>query len=545
MPNEMNKDDALFQALEKRKKQRRRKILITVLVILVLAAIAIFIAVTTLRSRVRERFADNSQQTLSAQAERGTLSTVVSGSGVLQDVDLESVTVPAGVELLELVVKAQDHVEQGDILATVEASSVLTAMASLQEQLEALDKQIREASSDKVDSYIRSAVAGRVVTVYAEAGETVAQCMMDHGALALISLDGFLAVDISAELEPGSQVTVTLPDGAETTGTVDSLSGGTATLLISDDGPRPGDTAAVTLNGAALGSGELYIHQSLAVTGYAGTIQTVSAKENQRTYRNSVLFTLTDTATTARYDALLRSRSELEQTLLELLTLQRSGGVTAPFAGAVRTLDYNELTAPLAVATLAPGDAMVISLSVDETDILSLELGQTAEVTIPSLGEEPFAGTVTAIDLTSTASGTYSAEISLTKEADMLPGMTADVTVHISGVENTLLIPLEAVQQTRDRTFVYTTYDPETETFGGEKEITLGIRGSTQVEVLSGLEPGDTVWYIKQQTFMDFFSEMTGMDMSGIGGGSGNRPQGGGMPQGGMPQGGQMPGMGN
>ena len=43
--------------------------------------------------------------------------------------------------------------------------------------------------------------------------------------------------------------------------------------------------------------------------------------------RGSTLFSLTETSASASYNALLRSRSKKEETLLELLQIQRSSGL--------------------------------------------------------------------------------------------------------------------------------------------------------------------------------------------------------------------------
>ncbi len=541
---EQRKDDALFEQLGKNKKRRRRKVLFTILTVVLVLAVVLTGLVIYLRRTVRERFASGTDQVQSYEVKTGTLSTVVSGSGTLAEDGLEAVTVPEGVEVTKVLVKAGDTVAEGQILATVDAASVHTALASLQESLEALDKQISSAESDTVSSSVTTKVAGRVKQVFAQKGQTVSDCMVEHGALAVLSLDGYMAVTLQTDaLAPGDAVTVTREDGTELDGTVERSAGGYATVLVTDDGPAVGETVTVSLEGTVLGSGALAIHEPLAITGYAGTVQSVLVSENQRVYKGTGLFYLTDTATSVAYDSLLRSRQEQEQTLLELLALRSSGGVAAPFAGSVYTVDYDETLAPSAVATLSPDEKMTVTLTVDESDILSLALGQEAEITLSSLGDDPFRGTVTELDRTG-ASGSYTAVITLDKAGNMLPGMTASVSIRISGVENAVLIPIEALQQTRSRFYVYTSYDEETETFGGEVDVTVGLTGSTEVEILSGLEPGMTVYYTKELTIFDFFAS-SGMPMGGSGGmgampsGSqrGNGGSGGERPQGGFPGG--------
>jgi len=507
------------------------------------------IAVSYLRAHVRERFGTSGIDVRSAQVVSGTLRMEITGKGVLAEDDLESVTVPDGVTLTEVLVEAGDTVTEGQALAAVDMSSVLTAMATLQASLEDLDDQIADAADDKASTSVTTAVAGRVKQIWAEKGMAVTDCMVSHGALAVLSLDGFMAVDIPAgELKSGDAVTVIREDGKELPGTVDAVILGTATVLITDDGPRYGEAVTVTLGGAELGTGALYIHEPLAITGYAGTVQSVQVTENRKVYKNSVLFRLTDTATTHVYDALLRQRSEQEETLLELLELQRSGAVLAPFSGSVYSLDHDELLAPSALVTLSPDEQMTVTVTVAESDILALSEGLEAEITVSSVSDESFPGTVTEIDRTA-ATGSYTATVTLQKAEGMLPGMTASVSIRTDGVEDALLIPLEALYQTRNRAYVYTTFDPETETFGGEVEVTVGILGSDEVEILSGLSEGDTVWYREELDIFDFFAGMSGggMPSGGMpsgGGSGGGRPSGsgnsGGMPSG-MPSGG-MPG---
>lgn len=542
MSQEMNRDDALFEELSRKKKRRRRRIWITVLLILAVVGIALVITVGRLRASVRERFGGTGIEVLSYEVTRGTLSTVVSGKGILAEDNLETVTVPDGVTVEELLVEAGDSVTEGQTLATVDMPSVLTAMAALQSSLEDLDKQIADAADDEVSASVTTAVAGRVKILWAEKDMSVVDCMARHGALAVLSLDGFMAVDIPAgDLSSGDTVTVTRAEGKVLDGTVDAVRGGVATVLVTDDGPKYDEAVTVSLEGNVLGSGKLYIHEPMAITGYAGVVQMVQTAENRRVYKNTALFYLKDTATTHTYDALLRSRAEQEETLLELLKLQRTGAVLAPFTGSVYTADWDETLNPTGIVTLSPDEQMTITLSVDETDILSLELGQTAEVTISSLSEEPYEGVVTEVERSAAASGTYSAVVTVPKDRGMLPGMTASVNIRITGVENALLIPIEALHQTRDRAYVYTTYDPETETYGGQKDVTIGIMGSNEVEILSGLSEGELVWYTEEMTIFDFFAGMSGG--GGMGGNTGGqRPSGSGnMPSGGD-FGGQRPG---
>lgn len=318
-----NGDDALFEALGKSRKAKKRKILRTVLIIAVVLVAALTAGVSILQRQVRKQFASSSQEVLRAAAERGTISTVVSGSGTLTNVDTETVSVPSGVEVTEILVEFGDTVSEGDLLATVDMASVRAAMSDLQGKIENLDDQIADADGDTVSSYVSAGVPGRVKAIYAEKGKLVEDVMVEHGGLAEISLDGCMAADIETDaLSEGDRVTVVLSDGEEMGGTVEKTVGGTATVLVTDNGPENGEAVTVkSESGAELGSGTLYIHNALTVTGYAGTVSTVDAVLNQKVYASTTLFTLKDTSTSASYDALLRERSEKEETLLKLLQI--------------------------------------------------------------------------------------------------------------------------------------------------------------------------------------------------------------------------------
>ena len=530
-PNEQ--DDILFEQLKKAKRRKRRKVVITVLVLLLLAGAGIVTAVTVLRNRVRTQFAAATAEVLSYEAERGRISTTVSGSGSLSYPDSEDITVPGGVEVEEILVRPGDTLNEGDTIAAVDVNSVMTALADVQSQLEDLDDQINDAKNDTVSTYMTSAVTGRVKCIYAQAGDNVVDVMTEHGALAILSLDGLMTVTIDAQLTPGDSVTVASQEKTYA-GTVESCLAGKSVVSLTDNGPvYQAEARVLDGEGNTLGTGTLAIRNPLSVTGYAGTISYVNVRENSQIWAGGSLFTLTNTGYTANYDTLLRTRSETEQTLNELIGLLRTGSVTAPFSGIVtQTNTDTDSTAVQTIAVLAADEEVCVSISVDETDILSLELGQTAQITIKSVSEDSFTGIVTEISKVGTSSSgvtQYSAVVTLEKQPKMLSGMTASVDIQIQGVDDVVLIPVDALHQTRDMSYVFTSYDEELKEYGGMVEVVTGASNSSYVEIVSGLNPGDTVYYT-EKTANNSFSMMPNMGGGSIpafGGSTGSMPMGG------------------
>ena len=147
---------------------------------------------------------------------------------------------------------------------------------------------------------------------------------------------------------------------------------------------------------------------------------------------------------------------------------------------------------------------MSVTIGIDQADILNLELGQEASVQVSSVSDEVFLGKVTKISKDadiSTGVTQYSAQVTLDKAEGMLPGMTASVDISIEGVENALIIPVDALHQTSATSFVYTSYDPETQQYGGMVEVTTGMQNDDYAEILSGLNTGDTIYYTEKNDF--------------------------------------------
>lgn len=534
-------------------KKLRKIIIIAVIAIAALTGLALW-----LRSRVASQFGrQNDTEISSAAVTRGSISTSVYGSGRLSDDDVETLDIPSGVELTDIPVSAGDKVEAGDVLASVDLGTVLSAMSDVNDEIASVDTKLASAANTSTTGYISSSVSGRVKKVYAASGDNVAALMYKYGALALLSLDGYMAVDIDADgLTAGDTLSAVTSSGTALDATVSDVTGSTATVLVNDAAVLYGESVTVySADGTELGTGEAYIHDELKVVGYTGTVAYVSVTEGSAVGAGATLMTLSNTATGAEYNELLSQRSELEDTLKTLINIYNEGALCAEFGGTV--IAVNAVTADEAKSasstdtedsgeqsfTLSPDKTMSMSVTVDETEILSVSMGQSAEVSVDAIDGETFTGTVTGIDRAGTSSSgvtVYTAEVSIPKADGMLAGMSASATISIEGVENALLVPADAVNRSSSGYYVYTSCDEESGTLGGMVEVTVGITNSNYAEILSGLSEGDTVYYIEKED-NSFSFAMPGGDFGGDFGGapSGGMPSGdfpgggGGMPSGG------------
>ena len=540
------KDDALFDALNKSKKKKRRRRLITVLVIVGVVVVALLIGISILRKKVEARMSLMDTEVLNYTAAYGNISTRVSSSGTIEDVDTEQITVPKGVKVEKVTARTNNALKEGDVIATVDLSTVISAMASVQEKIDKLDEELKKASSDQVSAAVPAGTNGRVKRVYVQKDDDVAACMVENGALALISLDGYLAVEFeNNNLAAGDVVQVQRADGSMLQGSVEKVVTGKATVLVPDHAADLDEQVKVLdAEGNELGRGPLFIHSEFRVTGFTGKVIQVFATENMQVTPDTSVCTLSETAYSGRYHSILKQRREQEKTLLELLALYQNGALRAPFDGTVLSIDYKkdkdekktetaateqsaageidmysmmsamtgntgsaaatqntaeeEKTEDVKVVTMSPDVSMKATVKIDEADILSVEKGQLAEITIDSLGGRTFEGVVTEVDRTANSKSgvtSYSADVTFDKIPGMLTGMSADVIINIQGTENVLLVPQDAIERTATGTFVYTEYDEKTKTLGGLVPVEVGIENSESAEIVSGIEEGTVVYY--------------------------------------------------
>jgi len=158
----------------------------------------------------------------------------------------------------------------------------------------------------------------------------------------------------------------------------------------------------------------------------------------------------------------------------------------------------NQITA----FAITAADTMQLVVTVDERDILALQVGQRAEVSLDAIPGERFMGEISRINTTGTTVGggaRYTVEITVPRTVGMLPGMSASAVIVTDEVFDILLIPSEAIQEDGFHIYVYTAL------VGGELAdpvtVQTGLSDGVYVEIVSGLSSGDTVYFIIAETF--------------------------------------------
>ena len=83
---------------------------------------------------------------------------------------------------------------------------------------------------------------------------------------------------------------------------------------------------------------------------------------------------------------------------------------------------------------------------------------------------------------------------------DMLGGMTATAVIVLDTRENVPTIPADALVEKGNETLVYTRYDEENGVLLDPVTVRIGTSDGETVEILEGLNEGQTYWYAYYDT---------------------------------------------
>ena len=319
-------------------RKQRQKILTwggIALLVLILAVLPVLAA---------NKDSDQEQQAsiLSGTVEYGSIETKIVGGGQLASEAAVKLEIPEEVKLTEYLVGNGDTVSEGDAIAKVDRISVMTAITGVQDTLDELSGEILDAEDDQAATAVKAKVGGTVKVIYAQVGESAQDVMLAHGALAAISLDDVMAVQIhrESELDAGDPVSVSFPDGTETDGRVEQNLEGVLTITMDDDDYAVGaEVTVLTEDGDRLGKGNLYIFNQWNATAYSGTVSGILVKEGSKMYTGQEMIRLDDPGHTSEFQRLIDKRQEYEELMQELFRMYRTETIVAPCDGIVSGVD--------------------------------------------------------------------------------------------------------------------------------------------------------------------------------------------------------------
>jgi len=220
------------------------------------------------------------------------------------------------------------------------------------------------------------------------------------------------------------------------------------------------------------------------------TYDNLQGKENTESYSEISTRTTAETTKDKAYWAYAAAKKALN-----------GAYITAPFDGVVTQFPDNLV--PGAYVTLpTTANFQVVDpkttyfkAEINESDVDKLEVGDEAKVEIDAYPDEEFSGKVKTLNFSSTTTSTggtaYIAKISIpeNKEMKFRLGMNGDVNVIISEKNDVLLVPITAVVEDQDGSFVWINSG------GKAKKVKVETGGSSvdEMEIKSGLDEGSNV----------------------------------------------------
>ncbi len=473
---------------------------------------------------------------MKVQIGTGNLEKTVTGTGTLSISKTENVKVSYPITITNVHVTTGEQVTAGDPLVDVDTDALGTVIASLESELMANnDSMIQMARSYSDESKLTISTAGRIKAVYGAVGDLVQDVMDQHGALALLSMDGKMNVTIpAADMTLGQ--TVEVYDGiTKYTGLVEKIDEGTATITFSDEKTLDGASIQVVNNSIIVGTGIAQINMPFKYTTTAkGQISKVYYNLNGKPSRGSSLFYLINVPVSSEYAALEKKHNEIMAKLKEAKGVLASGTIVSPIDGiasSVASASETELPAGTVLVSLYAGDAKQMVVSVDELDIIGVKVGQEVTIEMDAITDKTYQAEVSYISqIGSSSSGvtTYSVTLDVQGDEQLKIGMNGTATIIVGDAEGVVLVPIIALNTSRGGQYVWLYNDSigsDSDEPGVRTFVTTGLSNDSYAEVKTGLKAGDYVMVTRTASASESNNQMMGgMEIIQMPGGTGFTP---------------------
>lgn len=204
---------------------------------------------------------------------------------------------------------------------------------------------------------------------------------------------------------------------------------------------------------------------------------------------------------TSELKAAQEGKAEADSEYSRAVAMMQYATIRAPFTGVITKRYANtgsmiqagisSQTQAMPVVRLAQNDLLRLILPVPVSDVASIRNGQPVDVNAVSLGRT-LRGTVTRYaDSVQMSTRTMDTEVDVPNpDGSLVPGMYAEVHLHLAARPNVLSVPIDAVDGLGTSVQqVYVVHDGVVHL----TNVKTGLQTATRVEILSGIESGDKV----------------------------------------------------
>lgn len=402
---------------------------------------------------------------------------------IIQEANLAALLAPstdADVAAAEAAVFSAEA-QLADLLGGPDAGDIAAAQAN-----------VRAAQADLNAAYARladlTAAADaeeiEAAQIQLELAQTAATQAAEQHSTILVSESDFLSAEQLADMELAARTAAVQANAALQAAqeTLDELLNGNPSAIATAQ-------ASVSLAAASLQTAELRLQQVLAG---ASAAQIAQAKANLAN-ANASLDRLERGASGAQISM---AQAQLAQAQTSLARAERNlanATLSAPYDGVITAVHVNsgEQAGGVLVEMVNP-DSLELVLDVDEVDISSIFVGQTAVINLEAFPESEIEAVVVSIAPRNTASqgsglATYAVYLALSAtDLPLRVGLTANANLITAQRSDVLLVPNRAITPDRAAGKYYVT-----RASGAVIEVTIGLRDAENTQITSGLAAGD------------------------------------------------------
>ena len=260
---------------------------------------------------------------------------------------------------------------------------------------------------------------------------------------------------------------------------------------------------------------------------YAESQASVQNIEQSVSGSGSIQTTDTEALTAAGSDtvaSVLVSKDQAVTAGQELVTFENgSAAITAPITGIISGVNVSagdSVRKDEQLLTMFDNKHLSTTISVDETDVPSLKIGQKANITLNAFSSAKFTGTISDISQQGTYSNgvsNFSVTITIDNPQNAKVGMSTEAAIITASRKNVLTVPIEAVKDVKGEKYVII---PGTNGTTMQK-VEVGITNGIVVEITNGLVAGQKV-ELPNTTASSNSSSSSNKGLSGIGSGTRN-----------------------
>ncbi len=442
-----------------------------------------------------------------AVVRRGTLLVTVEGTGSLAPRSEVSLSFSAGGRVDEVLIVEGQQVEAGQPLARLETDDLALQVAQAEATLAAAEAQlaqlqapprpeemvVQEANLRAVQAQVSAAVADRdQVTAGPDAGQ-IADAEAQVASAIAQQKSVFDRHEMTMKCFTFKPPAGTpLPDGTVTDGSE-------MTICPALGAPEEQARYGLAVADASLTAAQARLDELQAgadpeqVRAVQANVATAAAQRDAAQAQLDLLLAgATEEQIQTTQAAVDAARAALEQAWLRL----EKATLTAPTAGAVTFLDVQPgqiVNTNRAVVVLSDLANLEVDVSLDETDVARVAVGQEAQMSLDAFPGVEMTGEVTYIaPVAQSQSGVVLYPVTIRLSPSGLParaGMTADVSIVTVSREGALIAPLRAVHIEGERAYVDRLAGDQVERVAVE----LGMMTETKIEITGGLSEGDVV----------------------------------------------------